>query len=167
MAPTPEKLPQFREVNHRINIINFDARHVERRPTCPQALEGQLHKKLARYECAGWWVQRLVPHACLLLCIAKKDGSLRTIIDACQCNSNTILDVTPMPNMQAIMDNMARKTYCSKIDMTDAYEQIHIEPECIKFSGFSTPYGTFESNVMQQGDCNAPSTFQRVLTWVF
>ena len=49
----------------------------------------------------------------------------------------------------------------------NAYEQIHIEPECVKHSGFSTPYGTFESNVMQQGDCNALSTFQWVLTWVF
>src|SRR5258708_1707352 len=104
---------------------------------------------------------------CPLLCIAKKDRSLRTVIDACQQNSNTILDVTPMPNMQVIMDNMARKIYHSKIDMMDAYEQIHIEPECIKYMGFSTPYGMFESNVMQQGDCNAPSTFQCVLTWVF
>jgi len=71
-----------------------------------------------------------------------------------------VLDVTPMPDMQAIMDSMVRKRYCSKIDMTDAYEQICIQPECIEHSGFSTPYGTFESNVMQQGDCNAPSTFQ-------
>src|SRR5260370_17518446 len=51
--------------------------------------------------------------------------------------------------------------------MIDPYEQIHIELDCIKHSGFSTPYGMFESNVMQQGDCNAPSTFQCVLTWVF
>ncbi len=72
-----------------------------------------------------------------------------------------------MPDMQAIMDSMARKRYQSKIDMTDTYEQICIEPECIKHSGFSTPYGTFESNVMQQGDCNALSMFQWVLTWVF
>ena len=72
-----------------------------------------------------------------------------------------------MPNMRAIMDSMAQKNYHSKIDMTDAYEQICIEPDSIKYSGFSTPYGTFESNVMQQGDCNAPSTFQIVLMWVF
>src|SRR5260370_12012166 len=89
------------------------------------------------------------------------------VIDVHQQNSNTILDVTPMPNMQAIMDSMARKRYRSKIDMTDAYEQICIEPEYVKYSGFSTPYGTFESNVMQQGHCNAPSTFQRGLTSVF
>src|SRR6266478_10217990 len=42
-----------------------------------------------------------------------------------------------------------------------------MEKDCIKHTGFATPYGTFESNVMQQGDCNAPSTFQHVLTWVF
>ena len=100
------------------------------------------------------------------MCIPKKDGTLRTIIDACNCNTNTVLDVTPMPNMRYLMDCMAHCKYWSKIDMTDAYEQICIEPDCIKHTGFSTPYGTFESNIMQQGDRNAPSTFQHVLTWV-
>src|SRR5260370_6340328 len=160
MAPAPETLPPFCKVNHRRNIINPDAWYMERRPMCPQALKGQLHEKLARYKCAHWWMRRPVAHACPLLCIAKKDGTLRTVIDARQRNSNMVLDVTPMPDMQAIMDSMVRKRYHSKIDMTDAYEQIHIQPECIEHSGFSTPYGTFESNVMQQGDCNAPSTFQ-------
>src|SRR5260370_29793260 len=131
MAPAPEILPPFQEVNHKINIINANVNYTERRLTCPQALEGQLHKKLARYEQASWWVQRPVPHACPLLCIVKKDGSLRTIIDAHQRNTNTILDITPMPNMRAIMDSMARKNYCSKIDMTDGYEQICIEPDSI------------------------------------
>jgi len=56
MAPTPETLPPFREVNHRINIINSKAQYMERCPTCPQALEGQLREKLTRYEHALWWV---------------------------------------------------------------------------------------------------------------
>ena len=32
---------------------------------------------------------------------------------------------------------------------------------------FATIYGTFVSNVMQQGDCNTPSTFQRFVTHIF
>src|SRR5260370_42629607 len=124
MAPTPETLPPGSEVNHRINIINLNAHYIKRRPMCPQALEGQLHKKLARYEHVSWWVHRPVPRACPLLCIAKKDGSLRTVIDAHQRNLNTVLDGTPMPDMWAIMDSMARKKYRTKIDMTDAYKQI-------------------------------------------
>ena len=107
-----------------------------------------------------------MPTACPLLCITKKDGSLRTVIDACNQNTNTVLDVTPMPDMHYLMDCMARHKYWSKIDMMDAYEQIRIEPDFIQHTGFSMPYRTFESNVMQQGDCNAPSMFQRVLTWV-
>jgi hypothetical protein len=32
---------------------------------------------------------------------------------------------------------------------------------------FATTQGTFVSKVMQQGDCNAPSTWQRFMVWVF
>src|SRR5260370_28784412 len=72
MVPAPEILPPFQEYNHKINIINATVNYTKRRLTRPQALEEQLHKKLARYEWASWWVQRPVPHACPLLCIAKK-----------------------------------------------------------------------------------------------
>src|SRR6266478_2605106 len=50
MAPAPETIPPFREVNHKINIINPGARYTEWWPSCPQALEGQLREKLARYK---------------------------------------------------------------------------------------------------------------------
>jgi len=42
MVPAPEILPLFWEVNHRINILNPNSHYTERRPICPQALEGQL-----------------------------------------------------------------------------------------------------------------------------
>src|ERR1700722_14073976 len=32
---------------------------------------------------------------------------------------------------------------------------------------FATIYGTFVSHTMQQGDCNAPATFQRLMTIIF
>src|SRR5258708_16764837 len=166
MAPALEVLPPMRGVNHRINMIDHNARHVTQHATCPQALEDQLRDKMAHYEQAEWWVRRPVPTACLLMCIAKKDGSLRTVIDMHKRNANTVLDVTPMPDMCYLMDCMVHCKYHSKIDMTDAYEEIRIKPDCIQHTGFSMPYGTFESNIMQQGDCNAPLTFQCVLTWV-
>ena len=41
-----------------------------------------------------------------------------------------------------------------------------MEPEDIKKTAFSTVISTFLSQVMQQGDCNAPATFQQLMTIV-
>ena len=51
--------------------------------------------------------------------------------------------------------------------MSDAYEQIRVEDKDVWKMAFATPLGTFVSHVMQQGDCNAPATFQRLMTWIF
>ena len=51
--------------------------------------------------------------------------------------------------------------------MTEAYEQTRIRPEDVRKMTFSTIFGTFQSQVMQMGDCNAPSTFQWLMTTIF
>ena len=62
---------------------------------------------------------------------------------------------------------MARAKYRSKIDLADAYKQVQIEPTDVHKSVFSTILGTYVSNVVQQEDCNAPATFQRLMTSIF
>ena len=42
-----------------------------------------------------------------------------------------------------------------------------MRPDDIPKTVFATIFGTFVSLVMQQGDCNAPSTFQRLMMAVF
>ena len=137
----------------------------ENAPRCPAAMQEALATKIDRYVKVGWWFPASSERACPLLCIRKTDGSLRTVIDARNRNSNTILDVTPMPDMRLIQESVARARYRSKIDMSDAYEQIRVDPNDVPRTTFSTPQGTYNSNTMQQGDCNAPCTFQRALTW--
>ena len=51
--------------------------------------------------------------------------------------------------------------------MSDTYKQIHIEPQDVWKTVFFTVYGTFLSHTMQQGGCNAPATFQRLMISVF
>ena len=51
--------------------------------------------------------------------------------------------------------------------MTEAYEQMCIRAEDIGKMTFSTISSTFQSRVMQMGDCNSPSTFQRLMTTIF
>ena len=135
---TPEVLPPLREVNHEINLIDPDKKYTHRLPTCPVALRPQFHEKLNRYVRAGWWKDHPAPQAAPLICLPKKDGRLRTVIDARQRNENTVKDITPLPDQDIIREDVARAKYRSKIDLADVYEQVRIEPKDVQKSAFST-----------------------------
>ena len=75
-------------------------------------------------------------------------------------------DVTPFPDQDVIHYDIVQANFRSKLDMTEAYEQMHIRPEDVCKTTFSTIFDTFQSQVMQMGDCNAPSTFQRLMTTI-
>lgn len=167
VGPIPLELPPMREINHRIPLIDEQHRYNYHHPRCPDAVRGELKAKMDRYLEAGWWEMKPANQAAPLLCVLKKNGKLRTVIDARQRNDNTFKDVTPFPDQDNIRQDVARAKYRSKIDMSDAYEQIRIDVEDVWKTAFSTIFGTAISHVMQQGDCNAPGTFQRLMTWIF
>ena len=89
------------------------------------------------------------------------------VFDLHMQNKNTEKDVSPFLDQDTIWHNIMHATYRSKLDMSEAYEQIHVRPEDVPKTAFTTIFNTFISLVMQQGDCNAPSTFQRLMTVVF
>jgi hypothetical protein len=95
-----------------------------------------------------------------MLCVPKKNSTLRTIFDLREQNENTVKDVTPFPDQDIIRNDIARAAYRTKLDMSEAYEQIRVDPAHVSKTAFATILGTFRSQVMQMGDCNAPSTFQ-------
>ena len=109
----------------------------------------------------------MVRQAIPMLCVLKKNGKLRTVFDLCMQNENTEKDISPFPDQDTIWHDIACATYRSKLDMSEAYEQIRVHPEDVPKTAFATIFGMFVSLVMQQGNCNAPSTIQRLMTTVF
>ena len=63
-----------------------------------------------------------------------------------------ITQLTPFPDQDIICNDMARAAYQSKLDMSEAYKQIHIVQEHIHKMAFTTVLGTFRRQVMQMGD---------------
>ena len=166
----PDELPPLREINHTIPLIDETRQYHHRRPKCPDAFKPALMAKIDRYTRAGWWIPTTASRATPMLCIpksAKNQNELRTVFDLREQNANTVKDVTPMPDQDAIRHAVARARYRSKCDISNAYELIRVEPADVWKTAFATIAGTFASNVMQQGDCNAPSTFQRFMTYLF
>jgi hypothetical protein len=164
---TPPVLPPFREVNHHITLVDPDKKLRTHPPRCPDAFQSVLMDKINRYTDAGWWAPITTQQAPPMLCIPKKTGKLRTVIDLRGRNDNTVHDMTPLPDQERIRNDVARAKFRSKLDMSDAYKQIRIDPADVDKTSFSTIFGTYKSFVMQQGDCNAPATFQRLMTHIF
>jgi RNase H-like domain found in reverse transcriptase/Reverse transcriptase (RNA-dependent DNA polymerase)/Integrase zinc binding domain len=63
--------------------------------------------------------------------------------------------------------DVTQARYRSKIDLSNAYKQVWIEPEDVPKTTFVMVFGMYESAVMQQGDCNTPATFLRLITAIF
>ena len=80
-----------------------------------------------------------------MLCIPKKNGTLRTMFDLQQQNKNMWKDVTPFPDQDVICHDIAQAKFRSKLDMTEAYEQMRIRPEDVRKTTFSTIFSTFQS----------------------
>ena len=167
MNGVPEELPPMRGVNHHIPLIDENKRYHYHLLRCPDSMKVQLMEKITQYMQAGWWELVQTDQAAPMLCILKKSGLLRTAIDARKWNDNTIKDVMPFPDQDQIRLDIARAKIRSKIDFSDAYEQIHTVPEDVHKSAFAMIYGTYVSHTMQIGDCNTPATFQHVMMMIF
>ena len=101
------KLPPFREVSHEIPLIDESKQLKHRLPKCPEVFCSELAQKIKQYTTAGWWVPAATKKATPMLCIPKKNGTLRTIFDLRQQNKNTWKDVTPFPDQDAIHHDIA------------------------------------------------------------
>ena len=56
-------------------------------------------------------------------------------------------DVTPLPDQEAIQEDVARVRYHFKIDLTDMYEQVHVYVEDVDKNAFMTITGIFVRHI--------------------
>ena len=154
-------------MNHEIHLIDDNKQYRYHLLRVPHSLHDQFHEKINRYVNAGWWEPRSVSQAAPMLCLSKKDGNLQTMVDARQHNNNTIKDITPLADQGIIQEDVAQARICSKVDLSDAYKQVRVRQEDVGKTAFTMIAGTYISNIMQQGDCNTPATFQRLMTSIF
>ncbi|CAM8963300.1 unnamed protein product [Rhodiola kirilowii] len=91
-----------------------------------------------------------------MVAIRVKNG-WRMCIDYRKLNAVTRKDHFPLPFIDQMLDRLAGKPYFCFLDGFSGYNQIT----------FTCPFGTFAFRRMSFGLCNAPGTFQRVVTSIF
>ena len=92
---------------------------------------------------------------------------LRTVVDLRERNKNTHKMTSPLPDMEGMLRRTASKPFRTSLDLKNAYEQIRIVPEHVRRSSVTTSDGNMVSLVAQQGDCNAPATYQALMNYLF
>jgi len=91
----------------------------------------------------------------------------RYIHDPVKKNKETELQPALISSQSLIRNVVATHSFRSKIDISDGYYTIRVHPPHEKYTAFSTPYDTYRTRVMLQGDCNAPATFQNIMNNLF
>ncbi|KIM59659.1 hypothetical protein SCLCIDRAFT_47286, partial [Scleroderma citrinum Foug A] len=107
------------------------------------------------------------PQAAPVFFVAKKDGKKRLIQDYRYLNSHTVVDSYLLPDIKALLDDLASSSYFAKFDVRWGFTNIRIKAGDEWKAAFVTPRGVFEPLVMFFGQTNAPPTFQRYMNETF
>ena len=107
------------------------------------------------------------PYGSPILLVKKKDSDYRFCVDYRKLNDNTVKDRYPLPRIDETIDTLHGAKYFSTLDLASGYWQIELDEESKPKTAFTTEFGHFEFNRMPFGLQNAPSSFQRLMNYVF
>ena len=95
----------------------------------------------------------------MVVCVRKKDGSMRLCIDYMELNKIIIPDGMPIPRKQDILENLGEHKYFSTLDMSKAYHQGFMHENSQHLTAFTSPWILYEWLRIPFGLPTAPPTF--------
>ena len=103
------------------------------------------------------WAAPVVP-------VPKRDGRVRLCGDfKLTINSVSPTEIYPLPRVEELFANLSSGKLFTKLDMSNAYLQLPLDPESKQYVTINTQKGLFQYNRLPFGVASAPAIFQRYM----
>ena len=162
-ASETELLP-LRVINHTIPLIDENKLYSWHPLWCPEALRSWwVEKKNAYLKTGHWEITNASNTIPMLLVIKPRKPGDPLCWGLCMTYALGMTTLIKWHHPSQILKGSSG----SMMDGKDTYEQIHIVPEDVHHTTTTTPDGSMISHVIQQGDCNVPTTYQALASQLF
>ena len=103
------------------------------------------------------WAAPIVP-------VPKPDGSIRICGDyKVTINPSLLVDHFPVPKAEDLFSTLAGGKKYSKLDLSQANQQVLLEPDSRKYVTINTHKGLYRYNRLPYGVASAPAVFQQIM----